>query len=45
MRTWQSPTVPTLTVQGPPVTLHDTASGGRVTTSPDGAALGVATDE
>ncbi|GAB3767006.1 L-cysteine:1D-myo-inositol 2-amino-2-deoxy-alpha-D-glucopyranoside ligase [Nocardioides ginsengisegetis] len=38
MRTWQSPTVPTLTVQGPPVTLHDTASGGRVTTSPDGAA-------
>src|SRR5438128_5231729 len=38
MRAWPSPEIPTLPVAGPPVVLHDTASGGPVTTSPDGAA-------
>lgn len=38
MRAWPSPEIPTLTVQGPPVTLHDTASGTPVTTTPSGAA-------
>ncbi|WP_166138363.1 cysteine--1-D-myo-inosityl 2-amino-2-deoxy-alpha-D-glucopyranoside ligase [Nocardioides ochotonae] len=38
MRAWSSPEIPTLPVEGPPVILHDTASGGLVTTQPDGAA-------
>lgn len=38
MRSWSSPEIPTLPVAGPPVSLHDTATGGRVTTRPDGAA-------
>ena len=35
MRAWTSPGVPALTVAGPPVTIHDTSSGGLVTTEPD----------
>ncbi|GAA1773291.1 cysteine--1-D-myo-inosityl 2-amino-2-deoxy-alpha-D-glucopyranoside ligase [Nocardioides hankookensis] len=38
MRAWPSPDVPTLPVAGPPVAVHDTPSGGLVTTTPDGAA-------
>jgi L-cysteine:1D-myo-inositol 2-amino-2-deoxy-alpha-D-glucopyranoside ligase len=38
MRSWTSPDVPALTVTGPPVTIHDTSSGGPVTTRPDGPA-------
>src|SRR6478609_8126622 len=38
MRAWPSPEIPSLPVAGPPVSLHDTASGGRVTTGPDGPA-------
>jgi L-cysteine:1D-myo-inositol 2-amino-2-deoxy-alpha-D-glucopyranoside ligase len=38
MRAWNAPEIPTLPVVGPPVAVHDTASGGRVTTVPDGAA-------
>ena len=38
MRGWPSPDVPGLTETGPPVALHDTASGGLVTTRPDGPA-------
>ncbi|NPC96380.1 cysteine--1-D-myo-inosityl 2-amino-2-deoxy-alpha-D-glucopyranoside ligase [Nocardioides sp. zg-DK7169] len=38
MRAWSSPEIPTLPIQGPPVTLHNTATGGPVTTRPDGAA-------
>jgi L-cysteine:1D-myo-inositol 2-amino-2-deoxy-alpha-D-glucopyranoside ligase len=38
MRSWPAPEIPTLPVTGPPVSLHDTASGGRVTAQPDGAA-------
>ncbi|MCB0894569.1 MAG: cysteine--1-D-myo-inosityl 2-amino-2-deoxy-alpha-D-glucopyranoside ligase [Nocardioides sp.] len=38
MRAWPSPDISTLPVVGPPVVLHDTASGGRVTTTPDGPA-------
>ena len=38
MRSWSSPDVPVLPVTGPPVSLHDTSSGGRTTTQPDGAA-------
>ena len=34
MRSWSAPEVPTLPVTGPPVALHDTASGGRVTVAP-----------
>jgi len=36
MRSWSAPEVPTLPVTGPAVSLHDTASGGRVTVSPAG---------
>lgn len=36
MRAWNAPDVPVLPVTGPPVVLHDTASGGKVTTRPDG---------
>jgi L-cysteine:1D-myo-inositol 2-amino-2-deoxy-alpha-D-glucopyranoside ligase len=38
MRAWESPDVPVLSVAGPPVAIHDTASGGLVTTQPDGPA-------
>jgi L-cysteine:1D-myo-inositol 2-amino-2-deoxy-alpha-D-glucopyranoside ligase len=38
MRAWTTPEVPTLPVAGPPVVLHDTATGGRVSIAPDGAA-------
>ena len=38
MRAWPAPQLPTLPVAGPPVALHDTPSGGLVTTSPDGPA-------
>src|SRR3954452_23922327 len=38
MRAWPSPEIPPLPVAGPPVVLHDTASGGPVTTAPDAAA-------
>ncbi len=38
MRAWPSPEIPTLPVAGPPVALHDTATGGLVTTAPDGPA-------
>ncbi|MFC5729919.1 MULTISPECIES: cysteine--1-D-myo-inosityl 2-amino-2-deoxy-alpha-D-glucopyranoside ligase [Nocardioides] len=38
MRSWSAPDVPVLPVTGPPVVLHDTATGGRVETRPDGTA-------
>jgi L-cysteine:1D-myo-inositol 2-amino-2-deoxy-alpha-D-glucopyranoside ligase len=38
MRAWPSPEIPTLSIPGPPVVLHDTPSGGRVAATPDGAA-------
>ena len=38
MRAWASPDIPTLPVTGPAVAVHDTASGGLVTTTPDGSA-------
>src|SRR3982750_3237000 len=38
MRSWPAPEIPTLPVTGPPVSLHDTATGARVTAQPDGAA-------
>ena len=38
MRTWPSPEIPTLPFPGPAVAIHDTASGSRVTTAPDGPA-------
>jgi L-cysteine:1D-myo-inositol 2-amino-2-deoxy-alpha-D-glucopyranoside ligase len=38
MRAWPSPEIPTLPVVGPPVAVHDTASGSLVTTRPDGPA-------
>jgi L-cysteine:1D-myo-inositol 2-amino-2-deoxy-alpha-D-glucopyranoside ligase len=38
MRSWPFPEIPTLPVRGPAVSVHDTASGTRVTTSPDGPA-------
>src|ERR687889_1352366 len=38
MRTWTAPDLPTLPVAGPAVRIHDTATGGRVTTAPEGAA-------
>src|SRR3954452_9875500 len=38
MRAWTSPEIPTLPVVGPPVAVHDTATGAPVTTAPDGAA-------
>lgn len=38
MRTWSPPAVPTLSVRGPEVSLHDTASGDLVETRPDGPA-------
>lgn len=38
MRSWSAPEVPSLSVVGPPVSVHDTASGGLVTPVPDGPA-------
>ncbi|CAB4695399.1 MAG: cysteine--1-D-myo-inosityl 2-amino-2-deoxy-alpha-D-glucopyranoside ligase [Actinobacteria bacterium] len=38
MRAWSAPEVPVLPVMGPPVALHDTPSGGLVTTTPTGPA-------
>ncbi|NYD41825.1 cysteine--1-D-myo-inosityl 2-amino-2-deoxy-alpha-D-glucopyranoside ligase [Nocardioides panaciterrulae] len=38
MRAWPSPDLPTLPVQGPPVVVHDTATGEKVTTQPEGPA-------
>jgi L-cysteine:1D-myo-inositol 2-amino-2-deoxy-alpha-D-glucopyranoside ligase len=38
MRAWPSPDVPGLTETGPPVVLHDTSTGGRVVTDPEGPA-------
>ncbi|MCW2763544.1 MAG: L-cysteine:1D-myo-inositol 2-amino-2-deoxy-alpha-D-glucopyranoside ligase [Marmoricola sp.] len=38
MRAWSAPEIPSLPVVGPPVALHDTATGAKVTTSPEGAA-------
>ncbi|HYG94449.1 MAG TPA: cysteine--1-D-myo-inosityl 2-amino-2-deoxy-alpha-D-glucopyranoside ligase [Nocardioides sp.] len=38
MRAWTSPELPTLPVVGPPVSLHDTVSGERVTIAPGDAA-------
>jgi len=36
MRAWTAPEVPKLPVTGPEVSLHDTPTGGRVVTRPDG---------
>ena len=36
MRAWNAPGIPVLPVTGPPVVLHDTATGGTVETSPEG---------
>ncbi len=38
MRAWNAPEIPSLPVTAPPVALHDTATGGLVTPSPEGAA-------
>ncbi|WP_370248514.1 cysteine--1-D-myo-inosityl 2-amino-2-deoxy-alpha-D-glucopyranoside ligase [Nocardioides sp.] len=38
MRAWSAPEVPRLTQPGPAVSLHDTATGGRIVPTPDGAA-------
>ena len=38
MRAWSAPEIPSLTVTGPAVALHDTATGSVVTTTPGGAA-------
>ena len=38
MRTWPSPEIPTLSAPGPDVAIHDTVTGGLVTTAPDGPA-------
>ena len=38
MRTWPSPEIPTLSAPGPAVAIHDTVTGGLVTTAPDGPA-------
>ncbi|MCW2796648.1 cysteine--1-D-myo-inosityl 2-amino-2-deoxy-alpha-D-glucopyranoside ligase [Nocardioides sp.] len=38
MRAWPSPEISTLPVVGPPVAIHDTATGALVTTRPDGPA-------
>lgn len=38
MRTWQSPNIPQLPVQGPAVVIHDTKTGMLVTTNPQGPA-------
>lgn len=38
MRSWSAPEVPSLAVTAPPVRLHDTSTGGLVTSAPDGPA-------
>ncbi|MEZ0580529.1 cysteine--1-D-myo-inosityl 2-amino-2-deoxy-alpha-D-glucopyranoside ligase [Nocardioides sp. MH1] len=38
MRAWTGPEIPTLPAVGPPVALHDTASGEKVVTTPEGPA-------
>jgi L-cysteine:1D-myo-inositol 2-amino-2-deoxy-alpha-D-glucopyranoside ligase len=38
MRAWSAPDIPTLPVAGPEVVVHDTASGGKVALTPQGAA-------
>ncbi|MCW2764569.1 MAG: cysteinyl-tRNA synthetase [Nocardioides sp.] len=38
MRAWPSPEISTLPIVGPPVAIHDTATGSLVTTRPDGPA-------
>ncbi len=38
MRAWSAPDVPTLPVDGPPVRIHDTATGTLVETRPEGPA-------
>lgn len=38
MRAWNAPGLPALPVSGPPVVLHDTATGTKVAARPDGAA-------
>src|SRR6478752_4181143 len=38
MRSWQFPEIPALSVPGPPVAVHDTATGDLATTDPRGAA-------
>ena len=38
MRAWNLPEMPSLPITGPAVTLHDTATGERITTAPQGAA-------
>lgn len=38
MRAWNAPGIPVLPVTGPPVVLHDTSTGTKVETSPDGPA-------
>ncbi len=38
MRSWPAPDLPALSVEGPAVRLHDTATGGTVTTAPTGPA-------
>jgi L-cysteine:1D-myo-inositol 2-amino-2-deoxy-alpha-D-glucopyranoside ligase len=38
MRAWNAPGVPVLPVTGPPVVLHDTATGGEVGSSPESTA-------
>ncbi|WP_182376334.1 cysteine--1-D-myo-inosityl 2-amino-2-deoxy-alpha-D-glucopyranoside ligase [Nocardioides sp. WS12] len=38
MRAWNAPGIPVLPVTGPPVVLHDTSTGGKVETSPEGPA-------
>lgn len=38
MRAWSSPEVPSLPVTGPVVTIHDTATGEKQVTAPDGTA-------
>src|SRR3954449_1786307 len=38
MRAWSAPELPELPERGPEVALHDTASGTKVTTAPEGAA-------
>ncbi len=38
MRTWPSPEIPTLSAPGPAVAIHDTVTGGLVTTTPEGPA-------
>lgn len=38
MRAWNAPGIPVLPVTGPPVVLHDTATGGTVASTPEGPA-------